>query len=90
MDIGNSACHHGFRFSDLGAADAHGPVTNLQVSDNRRFVGLHMRATAAMGPSDEMLHPRKVLFELIEIDQQCGRVEFFERQSGEIGFDHVG
>ena len=63
------------RLAELLAGDADGAGLDLHGGDRRDLVGLDVRAVAAAGARDHVLHPGDVALEAVEVDGHDRRVE---------------
>ena len=70
------------------------PACDLHGGDRRDLVGLDVRAVAAAGARDHVLHPGDVALDAVEVDRHDRRVEVGDedrrRFTGDIHWRHLG
>ena len=65
-------------FRHLLHALADGAARHLEVGDDRRLMGLRVRAKLDAGLARERRHVVKIMLESVEVDEKGGRVDFVD------------
>ena len=80
QDVANTALGHDLGFTDFRARDADCTRGYQALCERRHLDALGVRAPRHPCLSKCSRHPLNVAFERIEVDKQCGRIEFIHGQ----------